>query len=523
MLSVSLHIYTFINIFKKNPQENTYNYFNDLFVFTEVAIKNVEIVGASTCVRLHVNQTGLTSVNSARLHCDYALYIKMFSQHTLEVRDSTINNRVTVDVTTPEKTKLLFTSVTSKTTSGNSLYVNVPRSVIGDITVSLLSSDISNNRNWVWYFYGYKSLVNLSIDKCSISSYNGIYLNTNAPQINIQSSNITTTYQSVRINIERNTINNQNHTKIVIDDCRIKAKLYASVLSLTSSQRSSKNYNLVVRNSWLYGNRNPLFNIQTYYSPWSIVFTGNTFTSTKTGFGFQFTGPCHVLDVSHNTFNHTVNAGSIQVQNSRNCSIMIQKNNIDGKMDISSSVPLATQITFKRNIIHDGSLVLKTPDILVRENIFETINAAYAVRFENSNYKTRLINASYNYWDTTNFKAIRRMIYDSSYSPDLPTISIVPFYAFRNLTSPTFPSFTFLSPDGTVGGAVVGDVVLTTKNSPYRVVSNIEVPKQQSLTIEPGVKLLFQKDLKITVQGEIIIIIIIIIFLFFLLLLLKIN
>ena len=481
-----------------------------MFVFTEVAIKNVEIVGASTCVRLHVNQTGLTSVSSARLHCDYALYIKMFSQHTLEVRDSTINNRVTVDVTTPEKTKLLFTSVTSKTTSGNSLYVNVPYSIIGDITVSLLSSDISNNENWVWYFYGYKSIVNLYIDKCSISSYYGIDLNTNAPQINIQSSNITTTSQSVSINIEHNTINNQNHTKIVIDDCRIEAKSYASVLSLTSRYSDKKN-SLVVRNSYLYGNRNPLFNIQTYHSPWSIVFTGNTFTSTKTGFGFQFTGACNVLDVSHNTFNHTVNAGSIQVQNSLNCSIMIQKNNINGKMDISSSVPLATQITFQRNIIHDGSLVLKTPDILVRENIFETINTAYVVRFENSDYKTRLINASYNYWDTTNFKAIRRMIYDSSYSPDLPTISIVPLYTFRNLTSPTFPSVTFLSPDGTVGGAVVGDVVLTTKNSPYRVVSNIEVPKQQSLTIEPGVKLLFLKDLKITVQGEIIIVIIIII------------
>ncbi|XP_041350118.1 uncharacterized protein LOC121369231 isoform X2 [Gigantopelta aegis] len=480
-----------------------YNYTSSTNPGEDMTIKHVQIMGASTCLRLFVNQTGSTSIRSVGLYCDNALYINLLNQHTLQVANSTTNNRVTVDVKTSKKMVLLLTNVTSKTTSGNSLYVNVASGNIGDINVTMLSSNYSNSNGWVWNFDSYYSYVSLTIDHSSITSNSGIYLNALSPKVDIQVSNVTTNYQAFNIYFRSSTNSkNQNLETIVINKCNIEVKEYQNVLVL-ATQNSGQKHSLVVNNNYIYGNGyNPMFDIQTYSALWNITFKGNTFTQPKTGWCLNFRGKCEVFNVSQNTFNNTNKAVSVQVQNSPNAKILVQNNTIAGRMEFSSTVDLVTQMLFERNILHNGNIILNTPDILLRENIFENITTTYVISFEKSGYGTQLINASYNFWDTTDVKAIRRMIYDSSYSPDLPTISIIPFYEFRNLSSPIYPISTFLSPDGTIGGSVGGHVVLTAKNSPYRVVSNIVVPKQESLTIEAGVKLLFQKGLKMTVQGK---------------------
>ncbi|XP_064597702.1 uncharacterized protein LOC135464136 [Liolophura sinensis] len=63
----------------------------------------------------------------------------------------------------------------------------------------------------------------------------------------------------------------------------------------------------------------------------------------------------------------------------------------------------------------------------------------------------------------------------------------------------------FVTPAGEIGGLVTGDILLSLSGSPYKVISDIRVPVDGSLTMQAGVEVLFQAGLAMVVQGRLMI------------------
>ncbi|XP_076090020.1 uncharacterized protein LOC143062058 [Mytilus galloprovincialis] len=80
-----------------------------------------------------------------------------------------------------------------------------------------------------------------------------------------------------------------------------------------------------------------------------------------------------------------------------------------------------------------------------------------------------------------------------------------PYLGSRNFSDIQNEEPPFISITGEVGGRVNGELTLKADRSPYRVTANIEVGEFDTLTLDPGVTLLFNKDFGINVVGTLIV------------------
>jgi hypothetical protein len=169
--------------------------------------------------------------------------------------------------------------------------------------------------------------------------------------------------------------------------------------------------------------------------------------------------------------------------------------------NIKSTVEIL-QNTFENNT---GTVIsFKSPNINIYKNFFDNENADYTLKVvpNTINYVGSIINASLNYWGTTDLNRISKQIYDHDYDESLLDVTFRPYLGSRNYSDIRNAENAFLSTSGEIGGSVNGEIKLTADDSPYLVASNIVVEEEDVLTLEGGVVLLFKEGLGIDVYGE---------------------
>jgi hypothetical protein len=211
----------------------------------------------------------------------------------------------------------------------------------------------------------------------------------------------------------------------------------------------------------------------------------NTFEK-NTGKVISFTSPNikSTVEILQNTFEK--NTGTV---------ISCMSPNIKSTVEI-------LQNTFENNT---GTVIsFKSPNINIYKNFFDNENADYTLKVvpNTINYVGSIINASLNYWGTTDLNRISRQIYDHDYDESLLDVTFRPYLGSRNYSDIRNAENAFLSTSGEIGGSVNGEIKLTADDSPYLVASNIVVEEEDVLTLEGGVVLLFKEGLGIDVYGE---------------------
>ena len=211
----------------------------------------------------------------------------------------------------------------------------------------------------------------------------------------------------------------------------------------------------------------------------------NTFEK-NTGKVISFTSPNikSTVEILQNTFEK--NTGTV---------ISCMSPNIKSTVEI-------LQNTFENNT---GTVIsFKSPNINIYKNFFDNENADYTLKVvpNTINYVGSIINASLNYWGTTDLNRISRQIYDHDYDESLLDVTFRPYLGSRNYSDIRNAENAFLSTSGEIGGSVNGEIKLTADDSPYLVASNIVVEEEDVLTLEGGVVLLFKEGHGIDVYGE---------------------
>ncbi|XP_048249483.1 uncharacterized protein LOC124117067 [Haliotis rufescens] len=234
--------------------------------------------------------------------------------------------------------------------------------------------------------------------------------------------------------------------------------------------------------------------------PWSLGIHGNTFENC----GLKMEGSIFNTSIDGNTFVNGKSPLDINLQTPNDGSTRISTNLFQGGLITLKSERDRERFYVVENTFNSSTIVLKSPNVTLNENTFHA-DQEFNIKFEGDGYAGREINSTYNYWGTTDAKDIARRVFDSSYDTSLPTIKLVPFYGFPNLTNPQSPVHSFISADGTIGGSIGGTVTLAPEDSPYTVADNIMVGKLETLIVEAGVTLQFQKGFGIFVEGALIV------------------
>ena len=166
------------------------------------------------------------------------------------------------------------------------------------------------------------------------------------------------------------------------------------------------------------------------------------------------------------------------------------------------------RISLIGNVFENNTKTLITtpsPTVLIRHNMFENINATYNLKVvEDRRYTiadNEVLNASLNYWGSTDVKVIASKIYDNDYNEALFDVMFRPYLGSRNLSDIRNEDAGFIGPNWEIGGPLNENITLTADGSPYMVTNNIEVEQQGVLVLEAGVTLLFKASQGMSVAG----------------------
>ncbi|XP_072043713.1 protein bark beetle-like [Amphiura filiformis] len=110
------------------------------------------------------------------------------------------------------------------------------------------------------------------------------------------------------------------------------------------------------------------------------------------------------------------------------------------------------------------------------------------------------LDATFNNWNTTDASKIDQKIFDLNDWNDRPGVTFRPYLTDDNTTKSQNTRREQLS----FGGKLLKDKTLTLSGSPYLVQSDITIPDNVTLTIEPGVELLFEPNIGILVLGSLV-------------------
>ncbi|XP_048249485.1 uncharacterized protein LOC125378243 [Haliotis rufescens] len=234
--------------------------------------------------------------------------------------------------------------------------------------------------------------------------------------------------------------------------------------------------------------------------PWHLQIHANIFENC----GIRMEGSILNSSIDGNTFVNGKSPLDINLQTPNDGSTRISANLFQGGLITLKSERDRERFYVIENTFNSSTIILKSPNVTLNENTFHA-DQEFNIKFEGDGYADREINSTYNYWGTTDAKDIARRVFDSSYDTSLPTIKLVPFYGFPNLTNTQSPVHSFISAVGTIGGSIGGTVTLAPEDSPYTVADNIMVGKLETLIVEAGVTLQFQKGVGMLVEGTLIV------------------
>lgn len=310
-----------------------------------------------------------------------------------------------------------------------------------------------------------------------------------------------------QINITRNTFNRTRDIRAIDIDYGytyrpLEHKINISDNTFTSLTRPSLRYH-IIRMNFQYTDhllviKNNIFRmdkltntyaIYIYRRISSLYFENNQFfNGSQAIFLHVASNPKAVGLISNNTFD------SFTGVDARSNDEVIHLNYV-------SDTPLLVKNNqFRYN---NGTVIrLLTPDVKIYGNAFENPTADYNVKFDSTQFRSQVVNASFNYWGSADIKQISQKIYDKAYNSDLAEIQYLPFLGSWNISDVQETTSSFVGDESQIGGAVNGNITLSRDGSPYTVVSNIEIKYTDVLIIEAGVKIYFPENIGITVVGK---------------------
>ncbi|CAG2246407.1 unnamed protein product [Mytilus edulis] len=254
-------------------------------------------------------------------------------------------------------------------------------------------------------------------------------------------------------------------------------------------------------------------NLYRSYAHHLFEIKGNYFTSVK-NYAVYIYGNVGVTYISENTFHQGIDCVKIDVHNS-DLNLTISDNlfveNVGSTAVLNLLQPNVNvpPILLLGNIFQNNLntiLLFRSPNMFIFHNIFENPNGTFNIKINSAaQYQNEIVNASLNFWGTTNVKEIGQKIYDKNYDDTLMDVLFRPYLGSRNFSDIQNEEPPFISSTGDVGGRVNGELTLTVDRSPYTVTANIEVGEFDTLTLDPGVTLLFNKDFGINVVGTLIV------------------
>ncbi|CAG2196098.1 unnamed protein product [Mytilus edulis] len=227
----------------------------------------------------------------------------------------------------------------------------------------------------------------------------------------------------------------------------------------------------------------------------SSIFSSVTFISENT---FHQGIDCVKIDVHNSDLNLTI-SDNLFVENVGSTAVL---NLLQPNVNVPPILLLGN--IFQNNL--NTILLFRSPNMFIFHNIFENPNGTFNIKINSAaQYQNEIVNASLNFWGTTDVKEIGQKIYDKNYDDTLMDVLFRPYLGSRNFSDIQNEEPPFISSTGDVGGRVNGELTLTVDRSPYTVTANIEVGEFDTLTLDPGVTLLFNKDFGINVVGTLIV------------------
>jgi hypothetical protein len=291
--------------------------------------------------------------------------------------------------------------------------------------------------------------------------------------------------------IEYTTINsNWGFPTISIDSVSPKINLNKINAASTSSiapaiEISGLIANPVISNNIIFGRINAagglIFN-NTISNPdeYAVVLSGKTTLS-----GNQLYGSHTGLSISYKIYS----------------SCKVENNLITGNEFGLRLLPddIQDTLTVEQNTISDNEV-----GVLFERGTYSNLNLTQNNIFGNSVYNVRTmvnfnVDASWNWWGTTNAVSISQSIYDYSDEFSLGKVNFLPSLNCSNPSAPVYTSNSQPSPIPTnepsnstpVNSIITSDTVWTAANSPYMLTGNVLVSNNAVLTIKPGVTINF--------------------------------
>ena len=334
-----------------------------------------------------------------------------------------------------------------------------------------------------------------------------------------------------------------------ISHCKFSKGQKSFYFQFCNRQFEDKNYTRTIsiyNNSFDVSSRNEHIYIYSYYTnPYSHAFNihDNIFTQSnfRQGRGFKFFdvnsysnykghevliknnifegyayaldvyGRAKSIDITENVFYN--NSGVFILDQSRYYAEtvnvtrnVIKYNEADGIIQLK---PYTRDKDFRITVVgnafdnNTGTVLTTTSQyITVKHNFFENPKALYNLKVIQGSSESDALNASLNYWGSTNVKTVASQIYDVSYDEALFDVTFRPYLGSRNLSDIQDEDAGFISSTGEIGGILRESITLTSEDSPYIVTFNIEITEEGSLTIKAGVTLLFKASQGISVLGK---------------------
>jgi hypothetical protein len=218
-----------------------------------------------------------------------------------------------------------------------------------------------------------------------------------------------------------------------------------------------------------------------------------------------------VMVIRNNTFLY--NKQCISVTDRLEGGLRIVKNTFVGNMHqhgiifLSSDElgPMTWNITENYFEDNNGTVIsFRWQNTRLKHNFFDNKNAFYNVKVLPDDITSNIgsINASLNYWGTTDTRVISKGIYDFDFDSSLLDVKFRPYLGSKNISDVQNTDIGFITENGEIGGKVNGNVTLKLSDSPFLVISNINVEDGDTLRIEAGVILLIRQGVGVYVKGK---------------------
>ncbi|CAG2246403.1 unnamed protein product [Mytilus edulis] len=219
-------------------------------------------------------------------------------------------------------------------------------------------------------------------------------------------------------------------------------------------------YHNVFTHSPLTINRYGMYmNLYRSYAHHLFDIKGNYFTSVK-NYAVYIYGNVGVISILENTFYQGIDCVRIDVHNS-DLNMIISDNlfveNIGSTAVLNLLQPnendppiLLIGNIFQNNL--NTILLFRSPNTFIFHNIFENPNGTFNIKINSAEqYQNEIVNASLNFWGTTDVKEIGQKIYDKNYDDTLMDVLFRPYLGSRNFSDTQNEEPPFISITGDVG------------------------------------------------------------------------